>query len=97
MSTNKFNDVIESVSAEIAMPATSVKACATSLFNNIAKVISEGDEVRVTGFGTFGRTHRAERMGRNPATGQVMKIPEKYIPSFRSAKKLKDEVGTAGK
>jgi DNA-binding protein HU-beta len=48
--------------------------------------------VNITGFGNFTVKHRAERQGRNPATGETITIAAKYYAHFSAAKGLKDRV-----
>ncbi|MYT68141.1 MULTISPECIES: HU family DNA-binding protein [unclassified Streptomyces] len=57
----------------------------------VGDVVAKGDEkVTVPGFLTFERTHRAAREGRNPATGEAMKIPAGYSVKVAAGSKLKD-------
>lgn len=58
----------------------------------ISGSLQNGQEVRLTGFGTFGVTARAATTGRNPRTGAPIKIPASKRPTFRAGKKLKDQV-----
>jgi DNA-binding protein HU-beta len=59
-----------------------------SLTEIIAEAMKSGDEVRFLGFGTFKVKTRAARTGRNPQTGEEMKIPEKQVVSFKASKTL---------
>lgn len=52
--------------------------------------LKEGDDVKLVGFGTFTRSSRKARQGRNPKTGETVKIPSAYIPKFKPGKDLKD-------
>lgn len=56
----------------------------------ILKAVSEGLDVRLTGFLTIGSKHRKARSGRNPKTGEVIDIPAKTVPSLKAGKELKD-------
>ncbi len=58
----------------------------------IAIELDAGRDVRITGFGTFATKHRAERTGRNPATGQMITLAAKTYPNFKAGKGLKDRV-----
>jgi len=55
----------------------------------ISEAIHEGEEVRIAGFGTFKVRHRVERTGRNPRTGEALKISAKKVPVFKPGKMLK--------
>ena len=58
----------------------------------ITKTLKEGDRVQITGFGTFETRQRKARTGRNPRTGEEIKIGPTVSPSFRPGKALKDAV-----
>ncbi len=64
----------------------------TSILDSIEGALKKGDKVSLVGFGTFSVAARAAREGRNPATGQPIKIPATNIPKFKPGKKLKDAV-----
>ncbi len=54
--------------------------------------LAKGEEVRLIGFGTFAVSKRAATEGRNPKTGEAIRIPERLVPKFRAGKQLKDSV-----
>jgi DNA-binding protein HU-beta len=58
----------------------------------IQKTLKKGDAVTFVGFGTFGVSKRKARKGRNPQTGEVIKIAAKKVPVFKAGKGLKDAV-----
>jgi len=58
----------------------------------IQKALKNGDTVTLVGFGTFGVSKRKARTGRNPQTGEVIKIAAKKVPVFKAGKGLKDAV-----
>lgn len=88
----KKSELIEA----IATNADVSKSVATKLFDStidqITKALQNGEEVSILGFGTFSVKHRAERSGRNPQTGEVIKIEAAKVPSFKAGKALKDAV-----
>lgn len=63
-----------------------------SLFDIITKTMARGEEVAITGFGTFRVAKRAARMGRNPKTGESIQIKASIKPKFRAGKALKEAV-----
>lgn len=63
------------------------------LVNELVKNLKEGNRIRLAGLGILQVSKRAERMGRNPATGETIKIPAKKKIAFRAAKELKEAVG----
>lgn len=58
----------------------------------IRKALKKGDTVSLVGFGTFAVRKRAARTGRNPRTGQTIKIKASKNPTFKAGKALKDAV-----
>lgn len=62
------------------------------LFDTLAKSLKKGAKIRVPGFGIFVVAKRAARMGRNPATGEAIKIKASKKVRFRPAKELKESV-----
>lgn len=64
----------------------------TTFTNIVADTLIDGDKVVITGFGTFEVVERAERQGRNPATGESITIAASKSPKFKAGKALKDAV-----
>lgn len=58
----------------------------------VQETISKGDKVVLVGFGTFQAVKRAARTGRNPRTGEPLKIPAKKVVKFTPGKKLEEAV-----
>ncbi|MCR4875885.1 MAG: HU family DNA-binding protein [Clostridiales bacterium] len=58
----------------------------------ISDALSSGESVTLVGFGTFGVKERAAREGRNPRTGETVKIAASKAPYFKAGKGLKDKV-----
>lgn len=63
-----------------------------TVFDTIAKSLSSGEDVAVSGFGKFRVAHRKARTGRNPKTGAAVEIPATKVPRFSAGKALKDAV-----
>ena len=63
-----------------------------TVFDTIVKTLGRGEEVAVTGFGTFRVVKRAARMGVNPKTGEKIQIAASTKPKFRAGKLLKEAV-----
>ncbi len=63
-----------------------------AVFDTITKTLSRGEDVTVTGFGTFRVAKRAAREGRNPKTGEKIHIAASVKPKFRAGKALKEAV-----
>lgn len=67
-------------------------AIVEAVFDTITKTLSKGEEVAITGFGTFKIVKRAARMGVNPKTGEKIQIAASIKPKFRAGKVLKEAV-----
>ena len=76
--------------AEIAK--TQANAALDAFIEAVTKALKKGDKVTLVGFGTFSVSKRAARMGRNPKTGEAIKIAAANVPAFVSGKALKDSV-----
>lgn len=63
-----------------------------ALFETITKALARGEDVAITGFGTFRVVKRAAREGRNPKTGEKIQIKASTKPKFRAGKALKEAV-----
>ncbi len=83
-------DLIERVAAEHGVAKEHTKKVLDSTFAAIAAAVSAGEEVTLSGFGRFKVTSRAERQGRNPATGETMTIPASKKLAFTAAKNIRD-------
>ncbi len=66
--------------------------CLNAILEDIKKNLKAGNDVVLTGFGTFTTSDRKARIGRNPQTGASLKIPAKTVPRFKAGKGLKDAV-----
>ncbi|MGC9610890.1 MAG: HU family DNA-binding protein [Minisyncoccia bacterium] len=63
-----------------------------AVFDTIVKTLARGEEVAITGFGSFRVAKRAARMGVNPKTGEKIQIAASIKPKFRAGKLLKEAV-----
>jgi DNA-binding protein HU-beta len=81
---------------QIAKDAGITKAQATealnSFTNTVINSLSGGDSVTLVGFGTFSVSERAARDGRNPQTGEVIKIKATSVPKFKAGKEFTTQV-----
>lgn len=77
---------------ELDVPTTEAKRFLEAFQNVVTKSVKSGDPVSITGFVKFARVDRAARMGRNPATGEQIKIKAKRSVRVSALKNFKDEV-----
>ncbi|GIU02197.1 transcriptional regulator [Shewanella sairae] len=69
-----------------------VEAALNALIGTITETLKADEEITLVGFGTFKVSKRAERVGRNPRTGEPLTIAAANVPSFKAGKTLKDAV-----
>ena len=80
------------MAAHTGQSKVAVKAVLEALTDEVVKTLKNGDDVALIGFGTFKATKRAARIGRNPATGATINIPETRQVKFVVSKRFKDAV-----
>jgi len=86
------SELIETVAASADLPKTTASRAVDAIFDAVTDALAEGEQVTVVGFGTFLVRHREEREGRNPRTGEQIKIAASNVPAFKPGKALKDAV-----
>lgn len=69
-----------------------VERIVNTIFDEITDAMSRGDRVELRGFGAFSVKKRDARMGRNPRTGEAVKVEEKHVPFFKTGKLLRDRL-----
>jgi len=84
-------DLINQV-AKVVSTKKEAQAAVDCVFDSIKKALKKKDTVTLVGFGTFKVDKRKARKGRNPQTGEVIKIKAKKVPKFSAGKALKDAV-----
>ena len=85
-------ELIDKVAAASGATKTDTKKVIDAFFDEITKSLKKGEPVQFVGFGTFKVTERKARDGRNPRTGETMKIAARKVPSFSAGASLKDAV-----
>lgn len=85
-------DLVTLVREETELSLVDSKKVVDSIFNNITKSLKKGKDVVLVGFGSFTVVRRNARMGRNPKTGEAIKIKASKSPKFRAGRSLKDAV-----
>ncbi len=85
-------ELIEELSNKTGFTKTDTQKFVNAYVEVIRKSLRKGNRVQLVGFGTFKVTNRQARTGRNPQTGNLIKIPAKKVPSFKAGKSLKEAV-----
>ena len=71
-----------------------VERIVTTVFEEITAALVNGDRVEIRGFGAFSIKERAARMGRNPRTGEAVRVDSKLIPYFKTGKLLREKLNS---
>lgn len=69
-----------------------IEQIVSTVFEEIASALANGDRVELRGFGAFSVKHRRARSGRNPRTGDTVFVPAKYVPFFKTGKDLRERL-----
>ena len=82
--------LVELVAKQTQLTKTQIEDTLNASLEVIRKSVKKGDDVTLVGFGTFTKSKRKARTGRNPQTGAEIKIPAMTVPRFRPGKEFKD-------
>jgi DNA-binding protein HU-beta len=86
-------ELVEAVRAEAGIGKGQAEDAVAAFLNSVTKSLKKGDKLTLTGFGTFSVSNRKARTGRNPQTGEAIKIKAAKVPKFTAGKGLKEAVG----
>lgn len=87
------SDLIDQIAVDASISKAAALKALDSFTSNVTKALKKKDgKVTLVGFGTFVKTRRKARKGRNPQTGEPIKIKASNIVKFRPGKKLKESI-----
>lgn len=86
------SELIDSIAASADISKAAAGRAVDATIEAVKKAMKKGDMVTLVGFGTFYIGKRAARTGRNPRTGEAIKIKAAKVPKFRAGKGLKDAI-----
>jgi integration host factor subunit alpha len=91
-------ELSEAVFREVGLSRNESSQLVASVLNHVSDALVDGEQVKISSFGTFTTRDKAARVGRNPKTGEEAPIPPRRVISFRPSHLLKDRVaaGNAG-
>ncbi len=90
-------DLIAKVSDDTGITKTQANAALDSFIEAVTKTLKGGGKVTLVGFGTFTVSKRSARNGRNPQTGEVIKISARKVARFKAGKELAARLDTSKK
>lgn len=85
-------ELIEAMAKEASLSKKDATAALDAFTGVVSKELKKKGKVQLIGFGTFETAKRAARTGKNPQTGEAIKIPATVVPKFKAGKGLKDLV-----
>ncbi len=83
-------ELIDAIAKTSRVTKVDAEMILNSTIDTIKKVVKKGEDVTLIGFGTFTRSKRRARTGRNPQTGKEIKIPAMTVPKFRPGREFKE-------
>ena len=86
------SDIIKEVAEGTGLTKVEIEAVLEGVILSISDSLRRGERVDLRGFGSFIIKHRAARDARNPATREIVKLQERFIPAFKVSKILKEVV-----
>jgi integration host factor subunit beta len=74
------------------VPSRDVESSIKVMLEQMSQTLQKGERIEIRGFGSFSLHYRAPRVGRNPKTGETVKLDGKYVPHFKPGKELRERV-----
>jgi DNA-binding protein HU-beta len=88
-------ELIDSVAGEAGITKAAAAKAIEALVGGVERSLKKGNKVTLVGFGTFGISKRKARTGRNPQTGEPIKINAKKVVRFKAGKALEHSINKA--
>ena len=86
------NDLITALAVTTKLSKTDAALALDALLETVTKALRKKERVSLVGFGTFSVSRRKAVTGRNPRTGEAIKIPASNVPRFKAGKGLKEAI-----
>ena len=85
-------ELITSMAEKSKLTKKDAEAALKAFIESVEEALENGERVQLVGFGTFETRERAARVGRNPRTKEIIKIPASTVPVFKAGKEFKEKV-----
>ena len=86
------SELIEALSQEINVPLREADSITNTVLDAMSVALATGDSIEIRGFGSFVVKEYGSYQGRNPKTGEKIKVPPKKLPFFKVGKELRERV-----
>jgi integration host factor subunit beta len=86
------SQIINTLTEKTDCPVKTADKVVRIVFDSIKEALADGDKVEIRGFGSFTLKHYDAYLGRNPRTGESVRVPPKKLPVFRTGKDLRHRV-----
>ena len=90
-------DLSEAVFREVGLSRNESAQLVESILDHMSDALVQGEQVKISSFGTFSVREKAARVGRNPKTGEPAPIPPRRVLTFRPSHLMKDRVAAGNK
>lgn len=87
-------DLAEAVVSKIGLPRNESQDLVELVLGEISQSLAEGEQVKLSSFGSFGIRQKGERVGRNPKTGKEVPITPRRVLVFRASNIMKDRINS---
>jgi nucleoid DNA-binding protein len=85
-------DIVDQVATATGLTKVETEAVMNGIMATIVASLARNERVELRGFGTFGVKHRMPKKARNPGTGEAIYLPERYVPTFKPSKHMREAV-----
>jgi integration host factor subunit alpha len=92
MSTLTRADLAEALNRKLGLSRSESLSMVESILDHMSNALEKGDNVKISGFGTFLLRDKGERIGRNPKTGVEVPITPRRVLTFRASQMLKERI-----
>ncbi|MFA7585373.1 MAG: integration host factor subunit alpha [Novosphingobium sp.] len=92
METLTRAEIAEAINRKLGLSRAESLAMVESILQHMSRALADGENVKISGFGTFLLRDKSERVGRNPKTGIEVPITPRRVLTFRASQLLKDQI-----
>lgn len=85
-------DIVDVIAEATGLTKVETEAVVEGFLSTVKSALQEGEKVEFRGFGSFSVKKRMPKKARNPGTGEVVYLPERYVPVFKASKLLKKQI-----